>query len=66
MAIWQDLVDAHGRAARYASVGRSGATLRGHLWPDPQPLHRDVLAHCAALITTPFLTGYWTILPTDR
>ena len=34
MAIWQDLVDRHGFPARYASVGRFVAALRGRTSPD--------------------------------
>src|SRR5262245_641070 len=38
MAIWQDLVDAHGFAARYASVRRFVLTLRGRQTPDAHPV----------------------------
>ncbi len=38
MAIWQDLVDQHGFAARYASVRRFVVTLRGQRTPDAHPV----------------------------
>ena len=38
MAIWQDLVDQHGFAARYASVRRFVVTLRGQRSPDAHPV----------------------------
>ncbi|HZZ85815.1 MAG TPA: IS21 family transposase [Anaeromyxobacteraceae bacterium] len=37
MAIWQDLVDAHGFKARYASVRRFVVTLRGARTPEAHP-----------------------------
>jgi transposase len=38
MAIWQDLVDEHGFAGRYASVRRFVRTLRGQRTPDAHPV----------------------------
>ena len=38
MAIWQDLVDQHGFPARYASVRRFVATLRGPRTPEAHPV----------------------------
>jgi transposase len=38
MAIWQDLVDQHGFAARYASVRRYVAKLRGARTPEAHPV----------------------------
>ena len=38
MAIWQDLVDEHGFAARYASVRRFVGKLRGERTPDAHPV----------------------------
>jgi len=38
MAIWQDLVDEHGFAARYASVRRFVIKLRGQRSPDAHPV----------------------------
>jgi transposase len=38
MAIWQDLVDEHGFAARYASVRRFVVKLRGQRTPDAHPV----------------------------
>ncbi len=38
MAIWQDLVDDHGFAARYASVRRFVVKLRGQRTPDAHPV----------------------------
>ncbi|HEX3061605.1 MAG TPA: IS21 family transposase [Usitatibacter sp.] len=38
MAIWQDLVDGHGFAARYASVRRFVATLRGEAAVEPRAI----------------------------
>jgi len=38
MAIWQDLVDEHGFAARYASVRRFVSQLRGQRTPDAHPV----------------------------
>jgi transposase len=38
MAIWQDLVDDHGFAARYASVRRFVVKLRGQRSPDAHPV----------------------------
>src|SRR5262245_1838069 len=38
MAIWQDLVDEHGFAARYASVRRFVGKLRGRRTPDAHPV----------------------------
>ncbi len=38
MAIWQDLVDDHGFAARYASVRRFVATLRDHSPAEPRAI----------------------------
>jgi transposase len=38
MAIWQDLVDGHGFAARYASVRRFVVKLRGQHAPDAHPV----------------------------
>src|SRR5437867_12159016 len=38
MAIWQDLVDQHGFAARYASVRRFVITMRGQRTPEPHPV----------------------------
>ncbi len=38
MAIWQDLVDDHGFPARYSSVRRFVATLRGQRTPDAHPV----------------------------
>ncbi len=38
MAIWQDLVDAHGFTARYASVRRFVRTLHGTTKPDAHPV----------------------------
>jgi transposase len=38
MAIWQDLVDQHGFPARYASVRRFVAKLRGQATPDAHPV----------------------------
>jgi transposase len=38
MAIWQDLVDDHGFAARYASVRRFVVTLRGQCSPEAHPV----------------------------
>src|SRR5262249_62250417 len=38
MAIWQDLVDAHGFSARYASVRRFVLKLRGQRTPEAHPI----------------------------